>query len=109
MRYDQGRLFRSLKEVEDMTGSYMVLKSLLRTEKGAIQALKQQYLFAVKKDANKIEIKKAVEGIYKVKVKAVNTHLMPGKLKRVRSQQGKTPDWKKAIVTLQAGHKIDLA
>ena len=89
--------------------SYLVLKSLLRTEKGAIQALSNQYLFAVKKEANKIEIKKAVEDVYKVKVEAVNTQVMPGKSKRVRTQLGKTPEWKKAIVTLKTGHKIDLA
>lgn len=92
-----------------MTAAYLVLKSLLRTEKGAVQALHNQYQFSVKKEANKIEIKKAVEDIYKVKVAAVNTQGVPGKLKRVRAQQGKTPDWKKAIVTLKTGHKIDLA
>ena len=92
-----------------MTSAYTVLKSLLRTEKGAVQALSNQYIFAVRKTANKIEIKKAVEDIYKVKVGAVNTQVMPGKLKRVRAQQGLTPEWKKAIVTLKTGHKIDLA
>jgi large subunit ribosomal protein L23 len=92
-----------------MSTAYPILKSLLRTEKGSRQAAHQQYQFAVKKDANKIEIKKAVEDIYKVKVGAVNTQVMPGKLKRVRAQQGKTPDWKRAVVTLKAGHKIDLA
>ncbi len=92
-----------------MTDFYPVLKSLLRTEKGAVQAVRNQYLFSVKKEANKIEIRKAVENIYKVKVAAVNTQVMPGKLKRVRSKLGKTPDWKKAIVTLKEGHKIDLA
>ena len=92
-----------------MTAAYLVLKSLLRTEKGAVQAAHNQYLFSVKKDANKIEIKKAVENVYSVKVEAVNTQVMPGKLKRVRTQLGKTPEWKKAIVTLKQGHKIDLA
>ena len=92
-----------------MTGAYLVLKSLLRTEKGAVQATHNQYLFSVKKDANKIEIRKAVETIYKVKVSAVNTQVMPGKLKRVRAKAGMTPEWKKAIVTLKTGHKIDLA
>ena len=92
-----------------MNTGYTVLKAHLRTEKGAVQALRNQYLFSVKKEANKIEIRKAVETIYKVKVAAVNTQVMPGKLKRVRAQIGKTPDWKKAIVTLQEGHKIELA
>ena len=92
-----------------MKESYAVIRSLLRTEKGSIQAVSNQYLFNVKKDANKIQIKQAVEQIYKVKVDRVNTQVMPGKLKRVRYQVGYTPDWKKAVVTLKAGQKIDLA
>ena len=89
--------------------SFQMIRTLLRTEKGARQARDNQYLFSVQTDANKIEIRKAVEEIYKVKVQGVNTVHMPGKLKRVRSVQGHTPDWKKAVVTLKTGHKIDLA
>ena len=92
-----------------MKNSYQVIRTLLRTEKGALQAKHNQYLFAVQTDANKIEIRKAVENVYKVKVQDVNTIHMRGKLKRVRTQLGKTPDWKKAVVTLKSGHKIDLA
>ena len=92
-----------------MKDSYAVLRSLLRTEKGALQAQDNKYLFNVTKDANKIQIKRAVEEIYKVKVDSVNTQVMPGKLKRVRYQLGHTPDWKKAVVTLKDGQKIDLA
>ena len=92
-----------------MKDSHTVLKALLRTEKGAVQVTDNKYLFSVQTGVNKIEIKKAVEDIYKVKVQHVNTQVMPGKLKRVRSQIGKTPDWKKAVVTLKQGHKIDLA
>ncbi len=92
-----------------MKESYSILKALLRTEKGALQSTQNQYLFSVRKTANKIEIKKAVEEVYKVKVAGVNTQVMPGKLKRVRQQVGLTPEWKKAIVTLQSGHHIDLA
>ena len=88
---------------------FAVIRSLLRTEKGTWQASRGQYLFSVKKDANKIQIKRAVEDIYKVKVDSVNTQRMPGKLKRVRAQLGRTSDWKKAVVTLKSGHKIDLA
>jgi large subunit ribosomal protein L23 len=51
----------------------------------------------------------AVEDIYKVKVGNVNTQVVPGKLKKVRQQVGKTPEWKKAVVTLKDGQKIDLA
>lgn len=92
-----------------MNQSYSVISTLLRTEKGTMQAAQNKYFFAVRKDANKIQIKKAVEDIYKVKVDNVNTQVMPGKLKRVRAKQGLTPEWKKAVVTLKDGQKIDLA
>ena len=92
-----------------MKNSYTIIKTLLRTEKGTDQAADNKYFFSVERGANKIEIRKAVEEIYKVKVQGVNTVHMPGKLKRVRSVQGHTPDWKKAVVTLKTGHKIDLA
>lgn len=83
--------------------------SPLRTEKGASMRPFNKYLFFVDKRANKIEIKKAVEEIYKVKVERVNTLTVKGKKRRVRLAEGKTPDWKKAIVTLRAGEKIDIA
>ncbi len=92
-----------------MTSSHAILNSLLRTEKGVRQQAADKYFFSVMKNANKIQIKKAVEDIYKVKVLSVNTQVAPGKLKRVRTQLGKTPDWKKAVVTLKTGQKIDLA
>ena len=92
-----------------MRESASILKTLLRTEKGSIQALSNKYLFSVRKDANKIQIKRAVEDSYKVKVDKVNTQVTPGKAKRVRQQMGMTPEWKKAVVTLKTGHKIDLA
>ncbi len=92
-----------------MKNSYTIIRTLLRTEKGVVQAAANKYFFAVERGANKIEIRKAVEDIYKVKVQGVNTVRMPGKLKRVRSVQGHTPVWTKAIVTLKTGHKIDLA
>ena len=92
-----------------MKNSFTIIRTLLRTEKGAAQAVDNKYLFSVERGANKIEIRKAVEELYKVKVRDVNTVRMPGKLKRVRSVQGHTPSWKKAVVTLHSGHKIDLA
>lgn len=91
-----------------MTSSYDIVKNLLRTEKGTALELRGKYIFQVNRGANKIEIKKAVEEIYKVKVAAVNTTLVPGKRKRVRQEFGYTPDWKKAVVTLQSGQKIDV-
>ena len=92
-----------------MKESYSILNALMRTEKGVAQSAENKYFFSVRKSANKIQIKKAVEEIYKVKVSSVNTQVMPGKLKRVRYQIGKTPDWKKAVVTLKEGQTIDLA
>ncbi len=92
-----------------MNDSYNILHTLLRTEKGTVQAKDNKYFFSVRKNANKIQIKKAVEDVYKVKVQSVNTHVVPGKLKRVRAQQGYTAEWKKAVVTLKDGQKIDLA
>ncbi|MCG3176436.1 MAG: 50S ribosomal protein L23 [Candidatus Omnitrophica bacterium] len=87
---------------------YSVIKNLLRTEKGVRQLVENKYFFSVRKDANKVQIKKAVEDLYKVKVDSVNTQVVPGKTKRVRYQIGKTPEWKRAVVTLKDGHKIDL-
>lgn len=92
-----------------MMESYQIIKTLLRTEKGTAQNADRKYFFYVSKDANKIRIRKAVEDIYKVKVSSVNTQIVPGKLKRVRAQQGMTSEWKKAVVTLREGQKIDLA
>lgn len=91
-----------------MKDPYIIIKSLLRTEKGTELGMFNKYLFWVDRYANKIEIKKAIEDIYKVRVSGVNTAVMRGKTKRVRYEQGKTSDWKKAVVTLKEGDKIDL-
>lgn len=84
-----------------------IIKALIRTEKATQYEPEGKYLFLVNNCANKIQIKHAVEQIYKVKVKDVNTYLASGKLKRVRHQLGRTPDLKKAIVTLKEGQKIE--
>jgi len=64
--------------------------------------------FRVRPDANKVEIRTAVETVFNVKVAAVRTASFEGKLKRMGRHQGRRRDWKKAIVTLQPGHKIEL-
>ena len=92
-----------------MKDPHDIVKGMIRTEKGANLMPLNKYLFWVAKDSNKIEIKKAVEDIYKIKVDGVNTVTMRGKTKRVRYAIGRTPDWKKAIVTLKEGNKIDVA
>ncbi len=91
-----------------MRNAYNTIKTIIRTEKGTELLTQNKYIFWVEKNANKIEIKSAVEQLYKVKVKDVNTISMRGKAKRVRFEEGKTPDWKKAVVTLVQGQKIEL-
>lgn len=92
-----------------MKASYEIIKTLLKTEKSTKQESMSKYLFLVDKRANKIQIRKAVKDIYKVDAISVNTFISGGKLRRVRHQLGKTPDFKKAIVTLKTGQKIEVA
>ncbi len=81
----------------------------LTTEKSMRQKEEQNTVtFRVRPDANKIEIRAAVEKIFNVKVADVRTANFEGKLKRMGRNQGRRPDWKKAIVTLAPGHKIEL-
>ena len=68
-----------------------------------------RYVFEVLPGANKVQIKEAVEALFKVHVQRVRTMIMPGKFRRFGRGGGQRPDWKKAIVTLPAGEKIDLA
>ena len=91
-----------------MNDLYSVIKNLLRTEKGTQAIPLNKYMFKVDVSATKLDIKKAVEMVYKVQVANVNTVNMPGKLKKVRYKAGYTSDWKKAIVTLKPGSKIDM-
>jgi large subunit ribosomal protein L23 len=84
-----------------------ILISPIITEKSGnqIETL-NTYSFKVSINANKIEIRKAIEHIFAVKVININTIRMMGKPKRLGKYSGKRPDWKKAIVTLRAGDKI---
>ncbi|HOX55113.1 MAG: 50S ribosomal protein L23 [Candidatus Omnitrophica bacterium] len=91
-----------------MADTYDIVNSLVRTEKGTVLEQDGKYIFSVAKKANKIQIKKAIEDIYKVKVLSVNTMNIRGKMRRVRTELGKTADWKKAVVTLVAGNKIEV-
>ena len=70
------------------------------TEKSNDELQLGKYTFEVNKKATKVQIAKAVEKLFEVKVLNVNTMIVKGKTKRVRYQEGKTPDWKKAIVTI---------
>jgi len=79
------------------------------TEKATALREKQNgYLFEVARDANKIEVKKAVEAIFNVKVTSVRTLRVHGKPKKVGRHAGHRPDWKKAVVTLKKGETIEL-
>ena len=92
-----------------MKDCYSVIKHLLITEKGTGLGTQNKYLFSVDRKANKVDIKMAVQEIYKVKVTAVNTMNVSGKKKRVRFKEGRTASWKKAIVTLAPGQSIEIA
>ncbi len=86
---------------------YTVLVRPLITEKGTLIAEQNKYAFQVRKDANKLQVKEAVEKAFDVHVLKVNTMVMPGKTKRVGRSRGTTPEWKKAIVTLAEGERIE--
>lgn len=92
-----------------MMNVHDVIIKLLQSEKGTTQAGLGKYFFHVDSLASKFDVKKAVEELYKVHVTKVNTAKIHGRWKRVRSVPGKTADWKKAIVTLKAGEKIETA
>lgn len=85
-----------------------VIRGLRQTEKGTRIARLDQYLFEVARDANKLQIKQAVEGLFKVSVTKVNTINCHGKLRRLTGRWGRRPDWKKAVVTVAKGQKIEL-
>ncbi len=91
-----------------MITEYDTIHSILRTEKATFLEPQGKYIFEVDRRANKIQIKKAIQTIYKVKVAHVRTMHMRGKRKRVRQEFGLTSSWKKAVVTLQAGQKIEI-
>lgn len=87
---------------------YTIVREPLLSEKGSDLGEKHnQYFFKVALSANKIEIKRAVERLYKVKVANVNTMRVGGKRRQLRRRVGYTPDWKKAVVTLKEGHTIE--
>ncbi len=85
-----------------------VIKGIRQTEKGARLEKKRQYVLRVAKDANKLQIKEAAEELFKVVVEKVNTQCYQGKWRRLTRQGGRRPDWKKAIVTVAQGQKIEL-
>ena len=87
---------------------YEVIRHPVVTEKSTLGSEHNQVTFRVPLDASKPEIKAAVEGLFAVKVKAVNTLRQRGKVKRFRGRLGKRADYKRAIVSLEEGHSIDV-
>ncbi len=91
-----------MREAED------IITAPLITEKGSLLAEKyNQVLFKVRPDANKIEVKKAVEELFKVKVVKVRMNRYLGKVRRMGKSVGRLSQWKKAYVTLKEGDRID--
>jgi large subunit ribosomal protein L23 len=91
-----------MKEAQKIIRRPMVTEKSTRQKEEA-----RQYVFEVHRDANKIEIQSAVERLFKVKVLQVRTSNVLGKVKRLGRRTGKRPDWKKAVVTLKEGDRID--
>lgn len=92
-----------------MKDARQVIKLALLTEKGTkMKQEKNEYIFMVDRDSNKIAIKQAVEYLFKVRVKGVRTMLQHGKIKSFGRYKGPRPDWKKAIVRLAKDNKIEL-
>ena len=88
---------------------YSIIKSPLVTEKSARDSVFRKYTFQVDNDANKIQIKRAIEKIYKVKVVKTSALMVKGKLKKLKhNQAGMTTSWKKATVTLKEGFEIKI-
>lgn len=85
---------------------YEVLRRPLITEKATLLKEGDKYAFEVAKEATKPQIKEAVEKIFKVEVVKVNVITTPGKTKRMGRREVTSPSWKKAIVSLEPGHKI---
>ena len=91
-----------------MRTSHEILVRPIITEKNTMLNDQGKYTFEVLQDANKIEIKRAVEQVFNVKVTAVTTIKVPGTLRRFGQKSGMTRVWKKAVVTLAAGERIEL-
>jgi large subunit ribosomal protein L23 len=86
----------------------VVIRPIVTEKSSSLKEAANQYVFEVQRNANKIEIKKAVEKLFKVKVLSVRVANMEGKEKRLGKHSGKRPDWKKAVVKLSLKDKIPI-
>ncbi|HNQ63868.1 MAG TPA: 50S ribosomal protein L23 [Syntrophorhabdaceae bacterium] len=86
----------------------IVLRPIITEKSSLVKESANHYVFEVHRDVNKIEIKKAIEKLFKVKVISVKTSVIDGKTRRVGKFSGKKPDWKKAVVKLSPKDKITI-
>ncbi|MEI7527380.1 MAG: 50S ribosomal protein L23 [Elusimicrobiota bacterium] len=91
-----------------MNFTEVLISPILSEKSVTMKDTQNRYCFRVNPKANKTEIKKAIETLFKVTVKAVRTANMPGKLHKVGRHEGYRSDWKKAMVTVKTGQKIDV-
>ena len=103
-------MVKSFKKIDQVSKifAYDLIKKPIVTEKSSLLSENNQVIFEVKVTATKLEIKKAIESLYSVKVKAVNTIRVKGKVKRFRGIVGKRAEIKKAIISLADGQSIDI-
>jgi large subunit ribosomal protein L23 len=90
-----------------MNPEHVIRRPIMLTEKSNLLRQKNQIVFEVARDANKVEIRDAVQKLFNVKVTSVNTLVMRGKERRMGRGYGKMQNWKKAIVTLKEGDTIE--
>jgi large subunit ribosomal protein L23 len=90
-----------------MTPQQIIIRPILTEKSSELEAMNNQYTFEVHRQANKIEIGKAVAMVFGVRVDKVRTMVMRGDIRRVGRFYGKTRQWKKAVVTLHPGDSID--
>ena len=92
-----------------MNAEQIIKRPLILTEKGnRLREQANQYLFEVERTANKAQIRNAIETLFSVKVVRVHTLIVRGRMRRMGRGHSKTRNWKKAIVSLKEGEKIDL-
>ncbi len=97
-----------MNTLKTLTDFDIIIRPLITEKSNIHKELFNKVSFVVRRDANRIQIKKAVENIFKVKVARVNTVIVRGKVRRYGRYTGKRASYKKAIVTLEKGYNIDL-
>jgi large subunit ribosomal protein L23 len=97
-----------MTNLKTLTDFDIIIRPLITEKSNVHKELYNKVSFVVRRDANKVQIKKAVENIFKVKVAKVNTIIVRGKMRRYGRYIGKRASYKKAIVTLEKGYNIDI-